>query len=142
MARTPLPPIAVAISFIDCINRGDLDGLTSLMTDDHALVVLDEPALVGREKNRDAWGGYLSSFPDYVIYPRLIVGRDTSVAVLGTTTGSHLGLTDAEEMALQVIWLAEVRSGRLALWRVADDSPDLRADVGIPPLISVVTERS
>jgi hypothetical protein len=54
MVRRPSPPIAAAISFIDCINRGDLEGLTELMTDDHALVVLDEPALVGRDSNRDA----------------------------------------------------------------------------------------
>jgi hypothetical protein len=27
MTRQPLPAIAAAVSFIDCINRGDLDGL-------------------------------------------------------------------------------------------------------------------
>jgi ketosteroid isomerase-like protein len=50
MARQPLPAIAPVVSFIDCINRGDLDGLTELMTDDHALVVLDEAPLVGRAR--------------------------------------------------------------------------------------------
>ena len=52
MSRQPLPPIAAAISFIDCINRGDLTGLAELMTDDHSLVVLDEPPLMGREIGR------------------------------------------------------------------------------------------
>jgi hypothetical protein len=42
MARKQLPPVAVVISFIDCINRGDADGLGSLMTGDHELVVFDE----------------------------------------------------------------------------------------------------
>ncbi len=131
MARQPLPAIAAVVSFIDCINRGDLDGLTELMTDDHALVVLDEAPLVGCSQNRQAWHDYFTSFPDYVIYPRHIAGAGHSVAVLGTTTGSHLGLSDEEEMKLDVVWLAQVVDGHLSLWRVAE-TPELRDEVGIP----------
>ena len=54
------------------------------------------------------------------------------VAVLGATTGSHLGLPDDEELTLDVIWLAETVDGTVSLWRVAEDSPELRAEVGIP----------
>jgi ketosteroid isomerase-like protein len=135
MARSPSPPIAAAISFIDGVNRGDLVGLTELMIDDHVLDVLDEPLLVGRRANRDAWRGHFSSFPDYVIYPRLISADGASVAVLGVTTGSHLGLPDEEEMRLGVIWLAHVVDGRLSSWRVADDTPELRVQLGIPPTV-------
>ena len=120
-----LPPRAAVIKFIDCVNRGDLDGLAELMT--------DEPPLVGRDANEDAWRGYFTSYPDYVIYPRHVTARDISVAVLGTATGSHLGLPDDEEMKLNVIWLAEVVDGRLSRWRIAEDTPDLRAQTGIPP---------
>jgi hypothetical protein len=67
-----------------------------------------------------------------VIYPRYIAGAGHSVAVLGTTTGSHLGLSDEEEMKLDVVWLAEVVDGRLSMWRVAEDTPALRDEVGIP----------
>jgi ketosteroid isomerase-like protein len=135
MARQPPPAIAAVISFVDCINRGDLEGLTRLMTDDHTLAVLDEPEVVGRDNNRVAWRGYFSSFPAYVIYPRHVTAAGRSVAVMGTTTGSHLGLPDEEEMTLGVIWLAEVLDGRLSQWRVADDTPELRAGVGIPPAV-------
>ena len=127
-----MPVTAVVISFIDCINRGDLAGLASLMTDDHALVVLDEEPLVGRAANVDAWRGYLSSFPDYVIYPRHLAASGERVAVLGTTTGSHLGLPDDEEGVLDVIWVAEVVAGRLSRWQVCDDAPELRRQLGIP----------
>lgn len=133
MARRPLPPIAAAVSFIDCINRGDLDGLADLMTDDHALVVLDQPPLVGRDANREAWHGYFSSFPNYVVYPRHVTADGSAVAVLGTTTGSHLGIPDDEEMKLDVAWLARVVDGRLSEWRVAEDTAELRAQVGVPP---------
>jgi hypothetical protein len=41
MANRQLPAVAAVISFIDCINRGDPDGLGMLMTDDHELIVFD-----------------------------------------------------------------------------------------------------
>jgi len=36
------PPIATAVSFVDCINRGDVDGLAALMTLDHTFTVFAE----------------------------------------------------------------------------------------------------
>jgi len=132
VARRPLPATAVAISFIDRINRGDLDGLGALMTEDHTLVVLEEAPLVGKSANLDAWSGYLSSFPTYVIHPRHLAASGGRVAVLGATTGSHLGLPDDDELTLDVIWLADTVDGAVARWRVAEDSPELRTEVGIP----------
>ena len=37
--RTPLPPVAAVIGFIDAINRGDVDRLVALMSPDHRLQV-------------------------------------------------------------------------------------------------------
>jgi ketosteroid isomerase-like protein len=87
VARQPLPPVAAVVGFIDCINRGDVAGLTALMTEDHELLVLDEPPVTGRAANAAAWQGYATSFPDYVIYPHQITERNGRVAVLGDTTG-------------------------------------------------------
>lgn len=63
-ARHPraLPAAAVVLSFIDCINRLDLDGLVDLMTEDHELRILDETPVVGRESNARAWRGYFDAF--------------------------------------------------------------------------------
>ena len=131
MGRVSLPPLAAVVSFIDCINRGDLDGLGALMSEDHRLVVLDEPPLVGRDANLDAWDGYFSSFPEYVIHPRHMSAIDARVAVVGATTGSHLGLPDEKELELSVIWLADVHRGVLSLWQVAEDTPDARRRHGV-----------
>jgi hypothetical protein len=76
--RTPLPPVAAVIGFIDAINRGDVD-----------------------------------------------------VLVLGSTTGSHLGLSDREERQLKVIWRATVRDGLLSLWQIIEDTPEQRALLGL-----------
>lgn len=101
------------------------------MTEDHQLSVLEEPPVVGREANALAWEGYATSFPEYVIYPHRIAERDGRVAVLGHTTGSHLGLPDEVEAQLLVIWVAEVRDGELSLWRILDDSPAVRHELGL-----------
>jgi SnoaL-like domain len=132
MALSPLPPLAAVVSFVDCINRGDLAGLRRLMTDDHQLVVLDEPPLVGRAANVAAWDGYFTGFPRYVIYPRHLTVRGATVAVLGTTTGSHLGLPDAEEQRLDVLWLADVTAGRRSRGEVVEPTPAALAAAGIP----------
>jgi hypothetical protein len=129
--RVPLPAVAAVISFIDCINRGDVEGLGALMTIDHQLVVLDEPPLVGRAENIEAWRGYFSSYPHYVIYPRQIAARDNRVAVLGATTGSHLALPDEEEERLTLIWLASVEDGALASWQIREDTSESRERSGL-----------
>jgi ketosteroid isomerase-like protein len=129
--RSPLPPAAAVIGFIDAINRGDVDRLVALMSPGHRLQVLQEPPLDGREANRGAWDGYLTAFPRYVIYPDRIVHRGDEVLVLGGTTGSHLGLSDQEERQLKVVWRATVRDGLLTLWQVIEDTPRQRALLGL-----------
>jgi hypothetical protein len=130
VARDPLPPVAAVLSFVDCINRADLDGLRALMSEDHRLVVLDEPPLVGRDANADACRSYFSSFPEYVVYPRHITSDGSRVSVLGATTGSHLGLPE-DELQLGVIWLADVAGGVLSSWHVVEDTPEARRRYGV-----------
>jgi ketosteroid isomerase-like protein len=129
--RTPLPPVAAVIGFIDAINRGDVGRLTALMSPDHRLQVLQEPPVTGRDANRDAWHGYVTAFPDYVIYPDRLAHRGNDVAVLGSTTGSHLGLPDEEERQLTVMWRATVEDGLLTLWQIMEDTPAQRALLGL-----------
>jgi ketosteroid isomerase-like protein len=130
--RTPLPPVAAVIGFIDAINRGDVGRLAALMSPDHRLQVLHEPSVTGRDANRDAWQGYVTAFPNYVIYPDRLVHHGDDVLVLGSTTGSHLGLPDHEERQLTVIWRATVRDGLLTLWQIIEDTPAQRALLGLP----------
>ena len=119
MARDPLPPVAAVVSFIDCINRTDVAGIGALMTDDHQLTILDEAPLVGRDANIEAWNGYFTAFPEYVIYPRHISAEGAEVTVVGSTTGSHLGLPDDEELRFDVTWLGLVVDGKVKRWQIA-----------------------
>ena len=124
-------PIAATISFIDCINRGDVEGLAALMTADHTLTVFAESPLEGRPSNVEAWRSYAASFPHYVIAPRRISECNDVVAVVGHTTGSHLGLPDEEERALTLIWLARVVDGLVAEWTLIEDTPKNRETYGL-----------
>jgi DNA-binding PadR family transcriptional regulator len=125
------PPVAVAVSFVECVNRRDSHGLERLMTEDHELRVFDEPPVVGRGQNIEAWRGYFRSFPDYTIYPRAISERDGTVAVLGHTTGSHLGLPDEEERRRTLIWLAVASRGRARSWTLIEDNRPNRHRFGL-----------
>ena len=126
--------MAAVISFIDAINRGDVDALARLMADEHHLDVFDEEPLVGRHANVEAWRAYAAAFPRYVIYPEHVVAQDDVVAVLGYTTGSHLGLPDDEERALRLIWRAEVHEGRLSTWQLIENTPRARDACGLGAL--------
>ena len=90
------------------------------MTDDHTLVVFDEPPLVGRGASIEAWRGYVERFPNYRIHPHEIVEEGVTVAVLGHTTGSHLALSDEEESQIEVLWRAEIAGPQVRRWTVTD----------------------
>jgi hypothetical protein len=124
-------PETVAKAFIEAINRGDLDGLIALMADGHAMRILDEPPVMGEAALRNAWRGYFEAFPEYAIYVEQMATKDRRVAILGSTTGSHLGLPDEEERQLPVLWTADVSNGRVASWNIIDDSPELRRELGL-----------
>jgi hypothetical protein len=115
-------PVVVTVSFIDAINHGDMDRLTALLHDEHELLVFDEAPVVGKEPVQKAWQGYLDTYRRYVICPQRIAEREDWVAVLGYTTGSHLGLPDVQERAITLIWLATVRDERLVGWQLLPDT--------------------
>ena len=127
MPRKPAPAVAAAVAFVAAVNRGDVDALDALMTDDHRQLIFDEAPVHGRATNLDGWRSYLASYRDYVIYPERLTEDDNVVAILGHTTGSHLGLPDEDEAAEPLIWLATVHDGQVAEWRLLPDDPVLRS---------------
>ena len=130
MERELRPNVVAVMNFIDCINRRDVEGLDGLMTDGHTLHVFNEEPLSGRAAMIEAWRGYFSSFPEYAIHPHEYSEVNEGVAVLGHTTGSHLGLPDHVERATTLIWFARVERGRLRLWRLFEDTPHHRHEFG------------
>jgi len=114
------------MAFVDCVNRGDVDGLARLMTEDHVLRVLDEDPVAGRAANVDGWRAYLAAAPRYAIHPRSVARSGGTVAILGHTSGSHLGLADEEERRHTLTWVAEVEDGRVRSWTITADRRAVR----------------
>jgi catechol 2,3-dioxygenase-like lactoylglutathione lyase family enzyme len=123
--------LALTISFIDAINRGDVERLGALMAEAYVLQVFDEAPQAGRAGGIAGWRSYLTSFPDYVIHPHRFAVRQPHVAVLGSTTGSHLALSDEAELAMTLIWLCETAGGRVRRWRLVEDTPLARQEHGL-----------
>ena len=119
-------PEVVALTFVDRINHADVDGLAALMTDDHELRIFDEAPVRGRKAVVEGWQGYARAFPLYQIVVRRVSVNGDRVAILGHTTGSHLGLPDEEEAQLTVIWIARIDTGRVAGWTLVEDTAESR----------------
>ena len=124
--RSPLPPVATAVSFIDAVNRADLDRLHDLMTPNHTLQVFDEDPLVGRRTSRRGAGTSRAAPTTSSTRGRSSPCGPT-VAVRGHTTGSHLGLPDDEEITLSLIWLVTAIDGAVRGFRLVEDSAGHRA---------------
>jgi ketosteroid isomerase-like protein len=129
--RNPHDLHAVALDFVAAINRGDIESLSELIAEDYVLQVFDEAPQSGRAAGIEGWKGYLTSFPRYLILPHRFGGEGHIVAMLGHTTGSHLGLSDAEESKLTLIWLADVNDGRVRRWTLVPDTEKNRARFGL-----------
>ena len=76
-----------------------------------------------------AW--LLLSLPGLPDLPERFTSKGDSVAVLGRTTGSHLGLADENELKLTLILVAEIRDGLVARWRILGDTPKERAQFSL-----------
>jgi hypothetical protein len=54
----PTPEVATVLNFIDCMNRGDIDGIDTLIADQHTMQMLNEPPEVGRVSVVEAWAEF------------------------------------------------------------------------------------
>jgi ketosteroid isomerase-like protein len=119
-------PQALTVEFNEHINRQDVDGLAALMTDDHAFIDTAGHAVHGKSACLEAWREFFKLFPDYRnVFDRLIV-QDNRVVVVGRSTCSDRRLNGP------ALWASTARDGRLAEWRVYEDTPNNRRVLGIP----------
>jgi len=110
----------IALNFVDCINRQDVQGLATLMTDDHTFVgyVRGDRAR-GREVMTKGFAEYFAAFPDYRIHVAKVLRSGDDIAIIGSTTGSHV----APELEARetLIWIAKIEEGLVAEWRIYTD---------------------
>jgi len=128
-------PIEVVMAFIGRINAHDVDGLCRLMSPDHVFVDAQGSRWQGVEAMRAAWTGYFQWFPDYRISHEQFLQNGNLVAVFGTASASRaVRESSAQTNGWQApaAWMAVVRDGLVAEWRVYADNEGARRLLGGP----------
>jgi ketosteroid isomerase-like protein len=120
-----MPDRDVAIQFNDAINAGDLDALAALMTDDHRFIDSAGTAFEGIDRCREIWSGFFAAFPDYRNHFETVAEKDGKVVIAGRSSCSD------ERLAGPALWCAAIADRKVREWRVYDDTPASRAELGI-----------
>ncbi len=130
-------PRDVVLAFAECISRQDLDGMCSLMTEDHMFVDAEDTVVRGREVMREGWRTYFSWVPDYAIQCDEILEEAELVLAIGRAGGTYRaaqGKTEQAKWDIPAAWKAVVRAHKIAEWRVyADNEPMRRLMESFPP---------
>jgi uncharacterized protein (TIGR02246 family) len=104
--------ILTALKFNGKINQQDLEGLAELMTTDHTFIDNDGRVTKGKDAMKEGWRNFFEQYPDYRNIFNCVTAQDKTVVMIGHSTCSRKPLDGPS------IWIAKVRGGRVAEWRV------------------------
>jgi ketosteroid isomerase-like protein len=116
---------AVVSRFNDCINAGDIEGLSRAMTDDHVFIDAAEKRVSGKPACLRAWQDFFAAFPDYRNHFAQFVAREGLVVVAGRSSCSDQRLDGP------ALWTARVRGDRVSEWRVLEDNVSNRYSLSL-----------
>ena len=112
--------------FNEAINDRDIDRLAGLMTDDHAFVDSAGSRVESKADAIAAWTTFFDLFPDYRNVFERMSSRGAIVAIVG-----HSVCPSNEALDGRALWTARIEHGRVAEWRVHEDTAENRARLGI-----------
>ncbi|MGL5436908.1 MAG: nuclear transport factor 2 family protein [Lachnospiraceae bacterium] len=110
----------IVLSFVDAINKQDLNLIIALMSDDFVFI----DTYGGRENKENmktGWQGYFEWFPDYCIQVEEYIENDEFSVILGCASGSYLGKPD-KHWEFPAAWKVVVSGNQVAVWQVFCDS--------------------
>ena len=111
---------SVVLSFNDCINARDLDGLVRMMTEDHRFIDTAGAVVSGKPACTEAWRGFFAAFPDYRNIFEHLHDKGDAVIVEGRSECSDPRLNGPG------LWRAVVNGSSIAEWRIFEDTPATR----------------
>lgn len=114
----------VAMSFVEAINAGDVDGLVALMTDDHTFVDSAGTVASGRDNMRTGWRQFYEMFPDYRIEIKEMLHHRATVALFGSWSGTFAGKDGPlpeSKVGGPAAWKATVAGDKIRFWQVYVD---------------------
>ena len=113
-------PKLIALLFNDCINNRDLDGLTRLMTDDHAFIDREGKVSQPKEAMVQGWKLFFEMYPRYKNIFNRVHSNDNLVAILGYAYWSE------EKTHDPVLWTALIVNDLVREWRIYEDTEENR----------------
>lgn len=126
-------PVAIVLRFIERVNAADVDGLCSLLTEDHVFIDGLGNRFTGRETLRAGWQSYFAWFPDYRISHEEIFQNQDVVAVFGAASGTFAvggKLPKENHWEVPAAWKGVVKNSQIAEWRVYCDNQPARKLLG------------
>jgi ketosteroid isomerase-like protein len=119
-------PKLVVLQFNECINHQDIEGLASLMSDDHMFIDSSNDVYTGKAFMVEGWIEFFESYPDYQNHFSIIESRENLVLVIGRSTCSYAPLDGP------ALWTAKIENDLVAEWRVYLDTSENRAILNLP----------
>lgn len=107
---------AIAVQFNNFVNNGNIQGLTSLMTEDHAFVDMDGNRIEGLHICVEAWLRFFTLFPKYRNVFDSIEEHDDLIILPGYSICKDPRLNGP------AIWTAKIRGEEVAEWRIYADT--------------------
>jgi len=117
-------PVDTVLAFLEQINARNVDGLCTLMTDDHVFLDGLGNRMQGRKSMRKGWAAYFRMFPDYRVSHTDVFSQGDVVAAFGSAEGT---LAVKGELP----WSAVVRDGLIVEWQVYADNQSARKLMGV-----------
>jgi uridine phosphorylase len=115
-----IDPKLTALRFNECINRQDIDGLASLMSEGHTFIDRQGQIDEGKQSLIRGWKEFFRSFPDYRNTFLRVESQGDVVVLYGFATWRQGAEPD------HAIWTATIEDDLVAEWHIYEDSEENR----------------
>ena len=116
--------IRIVQTFNNAINEGNVELLSSLMTEDHTFIDASGAAHSGVKEMTEGWKEFFRMFPDYKNNFESILQDGSLVVAIGTAYGTYngnRGLVPENRIEWTAAWKAIVENDKIKLWQVYAD---------------------
>ncbi len=116
--------IRIVNTFNNAINEGNVELLSSLMTEDHTFIDAGGNAHSGVQEMTEGWKEFFQMFPDYKNSFKNILQNGNLVVALGTASGTYngkRGLVSENRINWSAAWKVIVENNKVKLWQVYSD---------------------
>lgn len=109
-------PKLTALQFNEYINRQDIKGLNSLMTEDYTFIDRANEVTRGKDVMIKGWLEFFKTYPEYKNTFTRIDSDDELVILIGYAYWSK------KEPHDPAIWTARIKNDRVAEWRIYENT--------------------